>query len=94
MSYDSDLDQVIKPFRQQLWLWYERGEAVLDTALYSLLIGDYARAIELAEGRDLAGVVRFLKKHVSPRAWGDPYRVAQWEIQGGRDCEPRLRKRA
>ena len=91
-SYDHDLDNVAKPFRSQVWLWWERGVPVSDACLYALLSGDWPRAIELANGRDLVGLVRFLQKHVSPRAWGDPYRVAQWEFQGGRECEPKRRR--
>ena len=93
-AYGQDLDRVARIYREQLQAWYERGEPVADTALYALLTGDFLKAIEHANGHgDLAGVAKFLRKHVSPGAWGDVRRVVLWEVQGGRDCVPKARHR-
>ena len=94
MSYGQDLDRVARIYRKQLQAWYERGEPVADTALYATLTGDLERAIECADcDGDLRGVLRFLKNHVPPGAWGDTKRVILWEVQGGRDCVPAKRHR-
>ena len=79
MGYSRDLLAVPKAFRDPLRAYVEEGVVPKDRALYAILVGDIARAIEIEDPHsDIGEVLYFLRIHVSHEAWGTPERVQRW----------------
>lgn len=84
MTYEEALQDIPFRYRDEARAYVELGRRAHSPVLVALLIGDWKRAVLDDEEEAVHPLLRFLThRDVPPFCWGNPVRVARWEISGG-----------